>query len=61
VGQVTKPNKVSEFEGKEVMASGHHFLIKNGRRLWLDPVPRDVLPDLIYDDCTTILRQTQFK
>jgi hypothetical protein len=36
-----------ENEGKLVMASGRRFLVKDGRRIWLDQPPARLFPDLL--------------
>lgn len=42
-----RPACVTEHEGKIVDSGPHRFRIINGRRIWLSPVPSDVLPTLL--------------
>jgi hypothetical protein len=37
----------SEHEGQRVIATDRRFLIKNGRRVWLDHPPAHIIPDLL--------------
>jgi hypothetical protein len=43
----TRKPLTSENEGKLVMASGRRFLVKDGRRIWLDQPPAKILPELL--------------
>ena len=42
-----RPRGVSEHEGEVVDSGPHRFRIINGRRVWLSPIPSDVLPTLL--------------
>jgi hypothetical protein len=41
------PTSQSEHEGLIVDSGPYRFRILNGRRVWLSPVPPDVLPTLL--------------
>jgi hypothetical protein len=43
----TRKPLAGENEGKLVMASGRRFLVKDGRRIWLDQPPARLVPDLL--------------
>jgi hypothetical protein len=43
----SRPLAISENEGKIVDSGPYRFRIINGRRVWLSPVPPDVLPTLL--------------
>ena len=38
---------MSEHEGQMVQCGGKLFVIEDGRRVWLEEPPADVLPDLL--------------
>ena len=38
---------MSEHEGQTVYSGGKLFAIEDGRRVWLEEPPADVLPDLL--------------
>lgn len=41
------PAYISEHEGQFVYSGPHRFRIVNGQRVWLSPVPSEVLPTLL--------------